>query len=66
MGNGKTIVIIVILFFYFILLFVDIGLNMLGLIPFIGAAFETLSESIIETLSAIGVIIMSVLAMKDD
>ena len=62
----KISVTIVIAVIYFLLVLVDIGLNFLGLIPFVGSAFESISEVVIETLSAIIFIVVTLFVMRDD
>lgn len=54
-----------ILVIYFVLLFVDLGLNFIAvIIPSLGSAIESLSEIIIETLSAVGVVLLASIGLK--
>ena len=67
MGKGNVAIVIVLLVFYFLLLVVDIGANLvLGWIPWMGPVLETMTESIIEMVQMIIVVIMSVLGMKEE
>jgi len=43
----------------------DLGFNLISLIPVIGGAFETLSEMIIELASAIIVIILAIMGVSN-
>jgi hypothetical protein len=46
----KSTKLILLVLAYLTLMFVDIGFNLLGLIPVIGSAFESVTEIINETL----------------
>jgi len=65
MGAWKVIGIIALILTYLGLVMLDLGFNLISLIPVIGGAFETLSEMIIELASAIIVIILAIMGVSN-
>lgn len=67
MGKGNVALIIVLLFFYVLLLAMDLFANLvLGWIPWMGAILETMTESVIEIVQLIIIIIIGLLGMKEE
>lgn len=64
MGKATVVVLFFLAFVYFILLAFDLASNILSLLPFIGTAFETVSESIIEAISAVIYVFTLLVAAK--
>lgn len=60
MKTGKVISIIVLILVYLILVLADLGANLFSLIPYVGSAFETVSELIIELISLVIIMIMAI------
>ncbi len=64
MAKGDTPAIL--LFIFIVLLSIaDIGLNLLGLIPFVGVIFETISETIFELLTISAAFLITLLKIRD-
>ncbi len=64
MGAGTTFIVIFLALLYLSLTAIDLGLNILQVIPFVGTGLETLSEAIIEGLQAIMVMVGAVVIAK--
>jgi hypothetical protein len=46
---------------FFVLGLADLGLNLLSLLPYVGSAFETLAESVLELLQAVIMVIVAIM-----